>query len=83
MGSDHSKKGISGKAGLVGLAWAGVGARGLWGGVGGCGGCIVIAEFGVEGMHFLHANIVGCTQLKFVHRGRWVEVDIVGEGAGL
>jgi len=46
---------------------------GLWGGVGG-GGCIVIAKFGVEGLHFLHANIVDCTQL---------EVDIVGEGAGL
>jgi len=32
----------------------------LWGGVGG-GGCIVIAEFGVEGLHFLYADIVSCT----------------------
>ena len=56
--------------------------RGWWGRVGG-GGCIVIAEFGVEGLHFLHANIVGSTQLEFVHRGRWVEVDIVGKGVGL
>ena len=55
MGSDHSKKGISGKAGLVGLAWAGVGARGLWGGVGGGSG-IIIAEFGVKGLHFLHGE---------------------------
>ena len=60
----------------------GVGTRGLWGGVGGGGG-IVIAEFGVEVLHFLHVNIVGRTQLELVHRGRWVEVDIVGEGAGL
>ena len=53
----------------------------MWVGVGG-GGCIVVAEFGVQGLHFLHADIVGCTQLEFVHGGRWVEVD-VGEGAGL
>ena len=56
---------------------------GLWGGVGGGGGCIVIAEFGVEGLHFLQANIIGRTQLELVHRGRWVEVDIVSEGVGL
>jgi len=37
----------------------------------------------VEGLHFLHANIVGSTQLELVHIGRWVEVDIVGEGVGL
>ena len=54
----------------------------MWGRVGG-GGCIVIAEFGMEGLYFLHADIVGHTQFEFVHRGRWVEVDIVGEGAGL
>jgi len=47
------------------------------------GGCIVIVEFGVEGLHFLHADIVGCTQFEFVHRSRWVEVDVVGERAGL
>jgi len=55
---------------------------GLWGWVSGGGG-IVIAEFGVEGLHFLHANIVSHTQLELVHKGRWVEVDIVGEGVGL
>ena len=48
---------------------------GWWGGVGG-GGCIVIAEFCMEGLHFLHANIVGRTQLELVHRGGWVEVDM-------
>ena len=68
---------------MAGLAWAGIRAwvrlRGRIGG----GGCIVIAEFGVEGLHFFHADIVGCTQFEFVHRGRWVEVDVVGEGAGL
>jgi len=37
----------------------------------------------MEGLHFLHADIVGRTQFKFVHRGRWVEVDVVGEGVGL
>ena len=78
----YSKGSIYGKTGLAGLAWAGVGARGWWGWVGGGGG-IVIAEFSVEGLHFLHANIVGRTQLELVHRGRWVEVDIVGEGAEL
>ena len=78
----YSKGSIYGKTGLAGLAWAGVGARGLWGGVGGGSG-IIIAEFGVKGLHFLHANIVDRTQLELVHRGRWVEVDIVGEGAGL
>ena len=59
-GSGYNKGGISGKTGLTGIAWVGVGTRGLWGGVGG-GGCIVIAEFGVEGLHFLHANIVSRT----------------------
>jgi len=67
---------------LAGLAWADIGTWSLWGRVGG-GGCIVIAEFGVKGLHFLYANIVSGTQLELVHRGRWVEVDIIGEGAGL
>jgi len=67
---------------LARFAWAGIGARGLGGWVCGSGG-IIIVEFGVEGLHFLHVNIVGGTQLELVHRGRWVEVDIVGEGAGL
>ena len=49
----------------------------------GGGSCIVIAEFGMEGLHFLHVHIVGRTQFNFVHRGRWVEVDVFGEGAGL
>ena len=53
----------------------------LWGGVGG-GGCVVVAEFGVKCLHFLHADVVGCTQLEFVHGGRWVEIDVVGEGVG-
>ena len=67
--------------GLAGLSWSRIKAGGWWGGVGGCG-CIVIAEFGVKGLHFLHSNIVGSTQLELVHRGRWVEVDIVGEWLG-
>jgi len=67
---------------LVGLAWAGIRAGRLRGRVGG-GGCIVVKKFGMEGLHLLHADIVGRAQFKFVHRGRWVEVDIVGEGAGL
>ena len=49
----------------------------MWGGVGG-GGCVVVAEFSVKCLHFLHADIVGCTQLEFVHGGRWVEIDVVG-----
>jgi len=43
----------------------------------------VVAEFGMEGLHLLHADIVGRAQFKFVHKGRWVEVDVVGEGVGL
>jgi len=82
VGSGYSKRGISGEAGLAGLAWAVIRAGRLWGRVGG-GGCIVIAEFGMEGLHFLHADIVGRTQFKFVHRGRWMKVDVVGEGVGL
>jgi len=68
--------------GLAGLVWAGIRAGRLRGRVGG-GGCIVVAEFGIEGLHLLHADIVDRAQYKFVHRGRWVEVDVVGEGAGL
>jgi len=45
---------------LAGLAWAGIRTWvRLWGRVS-VGGCIVIAEFGVEGLHFLHADIVNC-----------------------
>ena len=67
---------------MPGLAWTGIRAGRLRGRVGG-GGCIVVAEFGIEGLHLLHADIVSRAQFKFVHRGRWVEVDVVGEGAGL
>ena len=46
---------------MAGFAWAGIRTWvRFWGGVGG-GGCIVIAKFGVEGLHFLHADIVNCT----------------------
>jgi len=31
----------------------------LWGGFEGVGG-VVVAEFGVKGLHFLHADVVGC-----------------------
>jgi len=72
---------------LAGFAWAGVRARvrlwgGVGGGVGGVGG-VVVTEFGVKSLHFLHADVVSCAQLEFVHGGGWVEVDVVGEGAGL
>jgi len=80
-GSGYIKRGIYGKVGLVGLAWTSIRAGGLWGGVGGSG-CIVITEFGVEVLHLLHANIVDCTLLELVHRGRWMWVDIIGEGSG-
>jgi len=68
------------KSGVGGALFVGYQGKGWWDGVGG-GGCIVIAEFGVEGLHFIHANIVGNTQFELVHRGRCVEVDIVDEGA--
>ena len=62
--------------------WVGIRVGRLRGRVSG-GGCIVIAEFGMEGLHLLHADIVGRTQFEFMHRGGWVEVDVVGEVAGL
>ena len=71
---------------LVKRGWRGLAGIRAWvrlrGGVGG-GGSVVVAEFGVKCLHFLYADIVGCTQLEFVHGGRWVEIDVVGEGAGL
>ena len=57
-GASYGKGSISGEARLAGLARAGIRAGRLWGRVGG-GGCIVIAEFGVKGLHFFHADIVG------------------------
>ena len=54
----------------------------MWGGASGKG-CVIIAKFCVEALHFLHTDVIGGTQLQLVHRGRWVEVDIVGEGTGL
>ena len=45
---------------MAGLARAGIRTGRLRGRVGG-GSCIVIAEFGVDGLHFLHADIVGYT----------------------
>ena len=82
-GAGYGKGGVSGEARLAGFAWAGIRTWVRpWGGVGG-GGCIVVAEFGVKGLHFLHADIVSCTQLELVHGGRWVEIDVVGKGARL
>ena len=57
MGAGYGKRGISGEARLAGLAWAGIRVGVLRGRVSG-GGCIVIAKFGMEGLHFLHAHIV-------------------------
>ena len=83
VGAGYSKGSVSGEARLAGFVWAGIRTWvRMWHGVGG-GGCIVVAEFDVKGLHFFHADIVSCTQLKLVHGGRWVEIDVVGEGAGL
>jgi len=54
----------------------------LWGGVGGRG-CAIIAKFCMEGLHFLHTDVIDGTQLQLVHKGRWMEVDVVGERAEL
>jgi len=37
-------------------------------------------NFFMGGLHFLHTDVIGGTQLQIVHRGRWVEVDVIGEG---
>jgi len=37
----------------------------------------------MEGLHFLHTDVIDGPQLQLMHRGRWVEVNIIGEGAGL
>ena len=43
----------------------------MWGRVGGAG-CIVIAEYGMEGLHFLHADIVGpCNLSSCIEVGGW------------
>ena len=65
------------------------GSRGLRSGQEGCGGgvgsggCVIITEFSMEGLHFLHTYVIGGTQLQLVHKGRWMKVDVVGEEAGL
>ena len=94
-GVGYCEWGVSGETWLAGFTWTGIGARlRLWGGigygvgigvgigVGGVGG-IVIAEFGVKGLHFFHAHVVSDTQLEFVHGSGWVKVDVVSEGSGL
>jgi len=90
-GAGDCEWGVSGETWLAGFTWTGIGARvRLWGGigygvgigVGGVGG-IVVAKFGVKGLHFFHAHVVGGTQLEFVHGGGWVKVDVVSEGSGL
>jgi len=60
VGASYGKGGISCEARLAGLVRAGIRAGRLRGRIDG-GSCIVIAEFGVKGLHFLHADIVGCT----------------------
>ena len=47
-----------------------------------CGGCIVIAEFCMESLHLLHADVVSGAEFQLMHGDGWVEVDVVGEGAG-
>ena len=42
---------------------------------------MVIAEFCVESLHLLHADVVGGPEFQLMHGGGWVEVDVVGEGA--
>jgi len=60
-GTGYCKGGISGEARLAGFVWTGIRAWvRLCGGVGG-GCCVVVAEFGVKRLHFLHADVVGCT----------------------
>jgi len=94
-GAGYCEWGVSGETWLAGFSWTGIGARRrLWGGigygvgvgvgigVGGVGG-IVVAELGVEGLHFFHAHIVSGTKLEFVHGGGRVKVDVVSEGSRL
>jgi len=36
----------------------------------------------MESLHLLHADVVCGTELQLMHGGGWVEVDVVGVGAG-
>ena len=37
----------------------------------------------METLNFLLTDVIGSTQFQLMHRGGWVQVDVVGEGAGL
>ena len=34
----------------------------------------------MESLHFLHTDVIDTMQFQFMHRGEWVQVDIIGEG---
>jgi len=36
----------------------------------------------MESLHLLHADVLGGAEFQLMHEGGWVEVDVVGEGAG-
>jgi len=36
----------------------------------------------MESLHLLHADIVGGAKFQLMHEGGWVEVDVIGKGAG-
>ena len=61
------------KWGCRGSRGLGSGQGGLWSGVGGRG-CIIIAKYCMEGLHFLHADVIGGSQVQLMHGGRWVYV---------
>ena len=47
-----------------------------------CRGCIVIAEFCIESLHLLHADVASGAKFQLMHECGSVEVDVVGERVG-
>jgi len=46
-------------------------------------GLEISTKYGPQSFHFFHPYVIYCTQVEFVHGGRWSEVDIIREWSKL